>query len=213
MISRITLIVSSDVVKFPFSTTAMLGVSTHELLKVHEPMCAQIIHATDSALSVISVLGFGCEFKVRLRESKTRMSTLSSPRWTEGMLQHFFTDDENLYKKGQWRWLSTPYPGGKRLGLVCQLLPTLIQSLASPYSTTGITRASTPLGEMRGITRGKMHSEDEGARTGGTDPCAPFLDNIYHSSSHVRKVLRGIWMLWPWQGPKFGGRTVIGQAE
>lgn len=41
MISRITLIVSSDVVKFPFSTTAMLGVSTHELLKVHKPMCAQ----------------------------------------------------------------------------------------------------------------------------------------------------------------------------
>lgn len=196
MISRITLTVSSDVVKFPFSTTTMLGVSTHELLKVHKSMCAQIIHATDSALSVISVLGFGCEFKVRLRESKTRMLTLSSPWWTEGMLWHFFTDDENLYKKGQWRWLSTPYPGGKRLGLVCQLLPTLIQSLASPYSTTGITRAS----------RGKTHSDDEGARTGGTDPCAPFLDNIYRSSTYVRKVLRGIWMLWPWQGPKFGGR-------
>lgn len=79
MISRITLIVSSDVVKFPFSTTAMLGVSTHELMTVHEPVCAQIMHATHSALSVISALGFGCEFKVRLRESKTRMLTLSSP--------------------------------------------------------------------------------------------------------------------------------------
>lgn len=64
MISRITLIVSSDAVKFPFSTTAMLGPSTHELMKIHKPMWVQIIQATDSALSVISVLGFGYGFKV-----------------------------------------------------------------------------------------------------------------------------------------------------
>lgn len=82
-----------------------------------------------------------------------------------------------------------PYPGGGRPcweqapELLFLLSLLLTQRLASPHSTTGITRDVFffPLRKMGGITNSVMHNEDEGARTVGAQSDAPLLDNVYPS--------------------------------